>query len=144
MNLRESYFSIANPIDLIDRWLNPYRYNIDSPFRGKNIRIYWTQRAEQALASRTDSLLIEMQVYFSCVVKKRVLFHDRAKPEAQRINDKILLTSRAVQSGSCSPEEFARHYPIKQELTSDNAKNMVPTLLKIDYKNKQWCGEFSF
>lgn len=143
MNLRASYFSIANPLDIIDRWFNPYRFNVSTKLRGKNVDVFWTQRAEHALSNRTSSLLVEMQLYFSCVIKKRVLFHDDSTMESQPLNEKIRITSRAVQSGSCSAEEFAKRFPIKQELTSKSAKNMLPTLLKIDYKNNQWIGEFS-
>ena len=143
MNLQGSYFSIANPLEIIDRWFNPYRYNVTSHFRERNIHVLWTQRAEQAFSLRTTALIVEMQIYFSCVIKKRVLFHEQTDLESLPITENISISSRAVQSDNCSAEEFARNFPVKQELTSRNAKKMYPRQLKIDYKNQQWLGDFS-
>ncbi|VAW97654.1 hypothetical protein MNBD_GAMMA21-2167 [hydrothermal vent metagenome] len=143
MNIHESYFSIKNPLEILDRWLNPYRYSTSSDFRDKRVEVKWTQRANKALSSRTSLLTIEMQIYFSCVVKKRVLFHDESDLDAVTINDKLRIISRAVQSGSCDAVEFAKNFPIKHELTATSAKKMLPSLLCIDYKNQQWVGDFS-
>jgi len=142
MNLQASYFSITNPLEIFDRWLNPYRHHVTSKFREKNIKVAWTQRAELALSSRATTLIVEMQIYFSCVVKKRVLFHEQLNMECLPITDKISVISRTVQSDTCSAEEFARHYPVKQELTSTAAKRMYPRFLNIDYINEEWLGEF--
>jgi len=143
MNLQASYFSIRNPLEIFDRWLNPYRHKVTSHFREKDIKVAWTRRAEQAFSLRTTALIVEMQIYFSCVVKKRVLFHEQLDMESLPITDKISIISRAVQSDTCSAEEFARSYPVKQELTSTAAKRMYPRLLNIDYINNQWLGEFT-
>jgi len=143
MNLQASYFSIRNPLEIFDRWLNPYRHNVTSHFREKDIKVAWTRRAEQAFSLRTTTLIVEMQIYFSCVVKKRVLFHEQLDMESLPVTDKISIISRAVQSDTCSAEEFARNYPVKQELTSTAAKRMYPRLLNIDYINNQWLGEFT-
>ena len=143
MNLHNSYFSIKNPFEIFDRWLNPYRYSKSSDIRDKRVEVKWTRRADVALNSRSASLTIEMQIYFSCVVKKRVLFHDKSDLDATSINDKIRITSRTVQSESCDAVEFAKNFPVKNELTSTSAKKMLPSLLCIDYKNQQWVGEFS-
>ena len=143
MNIHASYFSIKNPFEILDRWLNPYRHSKVSDIRNKRIKVRWTQRAEQALNSREHSLTIEMQIYFSCVVKKRVLFHDQSDLETVAVNDKIHMISRTVQSESCDAVEFAKNYPIKDELKSNSANKMLPSLLCIDFKNQQWTGEFS-
>jgi len=158
MNLQASYFSIGNSVEIIDWWLNPYRYNITSRLHNKDINVFWTKRAQQVLSSQSTSLIIEMQIYFSCVIKKRVLFHERSDSreldsinvglefehlQPLPINGKISITSRSVQSGSCSPIEFAKNYPIIKELTSASAKSMNPRILKIDYKNNQWQGVFT-
>ena len=143
MNLQASYFSVSNPFDIFDRWLNPYRHHVTSQFREKDIKVAWTQRAEHAFSLRTTTLFIEMQIYFSCVVKKRVIFHEQLDIESLPVTDKINIISRAVQSDTCSAEEFARNYPVKKELTSKAAKKMYPRLLNIDYINDQWLGEFT-
>ena len=143
MNIHESYFSIKNPLEIFDRWLNPYRYSKTSDIRNKRVEVKWTRRADEALNSRNSSLTIEMQIYFSCVIKKRVLFHDDANLDAIDISDKLRIISRTVQSDNCDAVEFAKNFPVKTELTSSAAKKMLPSLLCIDYKNQNWVGEFS-
>jgi len=143
MNIHASYFSIKSPFEIFDRWLNPYRHSCSSDIRDKRIEVKWTQRANKALNSRSSSLIIEMQIYFSCVVKKRVLFHNESDLETITINDKLRISSRTVQSESCDAVEFAKNFPVKDELTSASARNMRPSLLYIDYINQQWAGEFS-
>ncbi len=143
MNIHASYFSIKNPLEIFDRWLNPYRHSSSADIRHKTINVKWTQRAEQALRAREHSLTIEMQIYFSCVVKKRVLFHDQSDDDAININDKLRIVSKTVQSDSCDAAEFAKNFPVKNELISDSANKMLPTLLCVDYKDQQWVGEFS-
>lgn len=101
------------------------------------------------LEQRQTPLLVEMQLYFSCVVKKRVLFHAHdtgdieQTDEIVRVNDKLHVVFRAVQASSCDPVEFARHYPVKQEFRTRPALKMYPSRLKLDYPQDGWLGEFS-
>ncbi len=143
MNIHASYFSIKNPLEILDRWLNPFRHSSATDIRHKQINVKWTQRAEQALKSRDGSLTIEMQIYFSCVVKKRVIFHEQSDLEAFAVNDKLRIASRTVRSDNCDANEFAKNFPVKEELTSSSADKMLPSSLYIDFKDQQWIGEFS-
>lgn len=49
---------------------------------GKPVRGEWTAAAARALASREAPLCVELELYFSCLVKKFVHFRDdsRGKP----------------------------------------------------------------
>ena len=142
MNLRNSYFAIKNPFEILDRWLNPFQHNARIQLRGKDLDIRWTRRAENALKVRRTPLTAEMQLYFSCVVKKRVLFHDETSLEKTPVNNKLDISFRPVQSTACSPEEFANNYPVKGEFESSAALKMRPSLLWLDFINDQWQGEF--
>lgn len=146
MNMHESYFSFTaayNPLPFLDRWLNPYK-NSKTVQVGKHaVPIEWTQRAEKQLAQRATPLIIEMQVYFSCVVKKRVLFHESSQLETTPVNDKLAVCFRAVESNSCDPVEFAKNFPIKHPFESLAAAKMHPKKLSVDYKEGEWSGVFS-
>ncbi|NNE62753.1 MAG: hypothetical protein HKN34_01595 [Gammaproteobacteria bacterium] len=145
MNLSNSYFAIPNPLLLFDRWLNAYSHQRFVVLNEKNIEVNWTKRAEDALNVRQEPLTIEMQLYFSCVVKKRVIFHDHANFEcAVAVTDKLHLCYRALQSAACDPETFARDYPQQCLLESKAARNMQPSKLNIDFSNGQWQGEIGF
>lgn len=148
MNLQASYFSVGNPFEIISRWLNPYRFTIKTCYQNKDINVSWTRRAERALNQCATPITIEMQLYFSCMVKKRVLFYmpdDKTldkSTEILKVNDKINIMSCAVQSDICSAEEFAHSHPVKRVLKSDGAKKMLPKELNFDYINGHWIGEF--
>ncbi|MCW8887642.1 MAG: hypothetical protein OQK25_01120 [Gammaproteobacteria bacterium] len=146
MNLQESYFSFSaayNPLPLFDRWLNPAKLSNSIIIRGHAVAINITRRAENQLALRTAPLIVEMQIYFSCVVKKRVLFHESSELETTEVNDRMQVGFRAVQSNSCDPVEFANNFPIKQPIETEGATKMHPKSLTLDYKHGQWIGEFT-
>lgn len=142
MNIHNSYFSIKNPILILDRWLHPYRNESDIDYEGKKLHISWTARAEQAFQNRDTPLIVEMQIYFSCVVQKHILFHDQCEYPTQTVNDSLNITLRPVQAESCDPVEFAKNHPVDHEYTSSAAKKLRPSQLQLDFKKGKWCGEF--
>lgn len=143
IDLKGSYFSINNPLEIVSRWLNPYRYGAVISLNGHELRVSWTTRADMQMHHAAHPLLVEMQLYFSCVVQKRVLFHAEGEQEYVTINDRLKVCFRPVQALSCAPEDFARHHPVKQQLSSRAAIRMHPRQLQIDYRKGQWQGEFT-
>ena len=144
LQLQAGYFSIKSPLQIIDRWLNPYHHTGSINIRGKKMAIMYSKRAEKALAQRDTSLIAELQLYFTCVVQKRVVFHEHSELETITANPNLEISYHTVQSNACEPVEFAEKHPVKKELTSKGALSMRPSLFKIDYKNGEWIGDFSF
>lgn len=144
LQLQAGYFSIKNPFQVVDQWLNPYQEKDSIDIRGKKMAIMYTKRAEKALKLRTNPLIAELQLYFTCVVQKRVNFHEYLDLETIAANPKLKIAYHTVQSNACDPVEFAERHPVKKELNSKGANSMRPSLFKIDYKNGQWIGDFSF
>ena len=146
MSMKNSYFELPSPFAMLQRWLNPHSYQQQLSLRGKPLTVSWTRRAERQLSSRSQPLLAEMQLYFSCVVKKRVLFHETAPGDEMEwlaINDQLQIAFRAVESNSCDPVEFAANHPVRREFESLGAVKMHPSTLQLDYKSGAWVGEFS-
>lgn len=144
LQLHAGYFSIKSPLKIIDRWLNPYHDKGSIDIRGKKMSIMYSKRAEKALDERTNSLIAELQLYFTCVVQKRVIFHEQTDLDTITANPKLKITYHTVQSNACDPIEFADSHPVKKELNSKGALSMRPSLFRIDYKNGEWIGDFSF
>jgi hypothetical protein len=142
--LQGSYFSIESPLRLLDRWLNAYSHHRYVVMGNKNLRVEWTDRANRVLQTRSQPLIIEMQLYFSCVVKKRVLFHDSSKLDVTDVNNSLKIAFRPIQSAVCDPEEFAKNYPLGRVLDSPAAAKMIPSRLAIDLKQGGWEGEFEY
>jgi len=142
INIHNSYFSVGNPLQALDRWFNPPRHTKTVMLRDKPFEVEWTKRAQRAFERRNKPLIIEMQLYFSCVIKKRVLFHDSYDLESINVNDNITIAFRPVESTSCDPIEFAKNYPVKQQFKSTAASKMRPKYLLVDYVRGKWVGEF--
>ena len=143
VNLHNSYFGLGSLPNLIWRWARPYRHQGRASLNDREIRVEWTESAQEALVSRSQPLNIEMQLYFSCVVKKRIIFDAVIEADSVSVNDRINICFRSVQSAVCSPEVFARDYPEARELNATSAK-MTPSRLRFDYKAGQWVGEFGY
>lgn len=144
LQLQAGYFSIKSPFQIIDRWLNPYHHRDSINIRGKKMAIMYSKRAEKALQNRNQVLIAELQLYFTCVVQKRVVFHEHTDLDTIAANSNLEIAYRTVQSNTCDPVEFAEKHPVKKELNSSGAQAMRPSLFKIDYKNGEWLGDFSF
>ena len=142
--LQGSYFAIESPLRLLDRWLNTYRHSRSVLMGNRNLRVEWTDRANRVLQTRPQPLIIEMQLYFSCVVKKRVLFHDNSNLDVTDVNNSMKIAFRSIQSAACDPEEFAKNYPVGRVLDSPVVTKMIPSRLSIDFHQGQWQGEFGY
>jgi len=141
--LQKSYFDIGNPLSIIERWTRPYCHQDCIRLNGKDLIVEWTDSAQRELAKRSKPISIEMQLYFSCVVKKRVLFHHKLESNFLKVNDKISVGFRGVQSDVCSPEVFAEDFPVANEL-GHATENMTPSRLRFDYRGEEWFGEFAY
>lgn len=146
MSLKKSYFALPSPWAWLRARLNPEAERITVQLRDAPLTVSWSRSAARQFARRNGPLLAEMQLYFSCVVKKRVIFHEGPpQPGLELVSatERLQVTFRAVESNSCDPLEFAAHFPVRRELDSDGAQRMHPTRLYIDYAGGQWQGEFT-
>ncbi len=143
MLLSTSYFSIDNPLHWLDRCLNSFQERKNVHINRREVEITWTRRADTALHRLQQPLIIELQLYFSCVVKKRVLFHRQVDFETIAVNGKIEIAFRAISSAVCNPKKFARDYPEGKNLSAGPASRMVPRVVEIDYRNDEWEGQFA-
>jgi len=143
LNLNNSYFSFGNPLGFLSRWTRPYCHQRKLRLNNRELLVEWTEAAQQALTAGSQPLNIEMQLYFSCVVKKRVLFREQAGPQSLAVNDSINVSFRSVQSAVCSPEDFAQDFPEDRELTAVSDK-MTPSRLSVDFRGGEWLGEFGY
>lgn len=145
MGFKQSLFALGelHPLRIIESRLNPYQALADVDMRGYPLHIETTRRAARALARRDQPLTVEMQLYFSCMVKKRVIFHEEGEHGAERVIDNLFIVFRTVEAQSCDPIEFAANYPERRQLTSHAALKMHPSRLSLDYRQGCWCGSFT-
>ncbi|MDH3327241.1 MAG: hypothetical protein OEM38_11055 [Gammaproteobacteria bacterium] len=143
--LARTYFAFSRKMNLLyvlDRWLNPYTFTKSVSLNGKQLEVVWSKRANRVLVAREKILYVEMQLFFSCVVKKRVLFHDDCRHDSVAVTDNMFVLFRPVEAASCDPVEFAKNFPEKRELDSTNAIKMRARKLSVDYVDGEWVGEY--
>lgn len=141
-NLRGSYFAIGNPLSSLFGWLHPYFYRETVSLNGHELEVNWTRRADKAMQRASQPQLVEMQLYFSCVVQKRVLFHDKDDNNYVMVNERLQVCFHPVEAQACDPELFASQHPARRVLNSLSATRMHPRQLRIDYRKGQWQAEF--
>ena len=116
-----------------------------SPTKLADRAVIRAARAERKLQRLEHRLVVEMQLYFSCVVKKRVLYHfEPAGFEVIPVNDRLGLTFQPIASAACDPREFAAGYPQAKGLSAGRAARMLPRSLELDFRRGRWEGQFSY
>lgn len=112
----------------------------------KPVAVVWTKSAACELAKRTQPLVVELELYFSCLVKKFVHFHESV-PERTiaAVSYKLAVFFRPVTSTACSFEvaDRLRRQP-EIELDNPNVRKMAPRLVKIDFIRGNWQGNSGY
>ena len=86
-NLQASYFSLMNPLTIIDRLLHGLIRKQMITIGKRRVEVSWTDRAAREMEQRRTPLTVEVQLMFSCVVKKRVLFDAGGDFATSAVND---------------------------------------------------------
>ena len=144
LNLPASYFAIPDPRRALERCLHRFKHCRDVTLGDRRVQVRWTERAARELQRRRQPLVVELQLYFSCVVKKRVLFHESTTLDSTPVTDKLRLAYRAIASAACDPLEFANNYPSGKVLSGPAVARMVPGRVELDFRRDGWEGEFYY
>lgn len=111
----------------------------------RDVDITWTQAAQRALQRRERILYVEMELYFSCLVKKFVHFRDapRGLLAPSVVSDRLQVYFRPVTSTACSMEEAEKlgRQP-ETDIALERALRLAPKSLALDFRGGQWTGQF--
>lgn len=109
------------------------------------VLVEWTPAAARELGRRTAPLIVELELYFSCLVKKFVHFREdsRGRPTVAA-GDKLQLYFRPVTSTACSLETAARlgRQP-EIDIDTPATRRIAPRRVSIDHVDGTWRGSFS-
>ena len=87
---------------------------------------------------------MEMELYFSCLIRMKVRFHDTPNNLATRqVMENFSIAFHPVMTAACGMDYEGDEPPLT-DFPIQNPEAFVPHWLKIDYRNKQWQGEFGF
>jgi len=108
------------------------------------VRVEWSKAADRALSGLNKPLAVEMELYFSCLIRKKVRFNEKAHSrEFVPVNDRLGIAFRPVMTRACKVDDEQGEAPL-EDFHITNPAAFVPHWLKIDFRNNEWTGEFGF
>lgn len=122
----------------------PHSRQAGVTINGKPVTVEWSARAQRALQARATPLIVELELYFSCLVKKFVHFREHSGSHALTpVNERLSLYFRPVMSTACSFETANRlgRQP-ETDITTESVRKIAPKQVWLDYRRGNWVGEF--
>jgi hypothetical protein len=113
---------------------------------GREVQVQITSAAAQALARRSEPLHVELELYFSCLVKKFVHFRNDSRGKTTvPVGDKLLLYFRPVTSTACTWDVAERlgRQP-EMDIDCEALHHVAPKRVLIDHVDGQWHGSYEF
>ena len=116
---------------------------------GRAIRFEISKTASKLLKERKAPLFVEMELYFSCLLRKEIRIREAAREESleqfsARFSDVLHVSFRPVMTKSCSVSSCAGGSPPLSDFPIEKPQSYVPKWLKLDYKKGEWCGDFGY
>lgn len=119
--------------------------NIDIRYEGRPLTLHLTRAAEAALARRTTPLVAEMELYFSCFIRKRVRFHTVVRNDRSVVAaENLFVGFRPVMTEQCHIDATTADEAALTEFPIVKPSAYVPRWLRIDYRQGGWIGEFGY
>jgi hypothetical protein len=109
---------------------------------GKKVLVEWSAAADKAMNLLVTPLRVEMELYFSCLIRKTVRFNQQSSTRyAVSVTPKLSLDFRPVMTKVCKVSEVEGEPPL-EDFNIVKPEAFVPKKLFIDFKRGQWVGEF--
>lgn len=101
--------------------------------------------ASAALAARDVPLVVEMELYFSCLIRKRVRFLSAVHPDAfcTTVDERLTVCFRPVMTRQCALSDVEGE-PELEGFPIQRPEAFLPKWLALDFRRGAWRGEFSF
>lgn len=113
-------------------------------YQGKNIQVTISKSAIKQLAKQEAPVLLEMELYFSCLIRKQLRFKEAVTdPESIDVVDNMKLVFRPVMTGKCSVHTDHDDIPL-DAFPIKNKLPYVPHWVDVDFRYGKWGGEFGY
>ena len=113
----------------------------------KSVTVHLSRKAQAQLDALAAPLNVELEVYFSCLIRLRVVFPEQPQPDyipLKTTHDKLKLFFHPVMTKHCEVSELHGRDPDTETFPIQKPEKFVPKWLKLDFKNNQWVGEFGY
>jgi len=123
-------------------------YSGNATIAGKSVTIDITSHAIQAISEHRYPILAELELYFSCLVRKQVRFlelkqADHITTGYTRVLPGLFASFRAVCTKECKIADVSAKPPV-ETMPVKQPGLFVPDWLKIDFRAGEWLGEYGF
>jgi hypothetical protein len=109
---------------------------------GKKVIVEWSASADKELHDLAEPLLVEMELYFSCLIRKAVRFgRDAHAAEFSSASPHLKVGFRPIMTKACNVKDFEVEPPV-EDFPIVKPEAFVPKRLTIDYKAGRWVGDF--
>ena len=113
--------------------------------RGRQLRLNISRSASARLAQRSTPLLLEMELYFSCLVRKRVHVRESAAGfDVIELGEKLRVWFRPVVTRTCAISECEPGRPPVTDMPVTGPERYFPHWLTLDYRHGQWHAMFGY
>ena len=109
------------------------------------MEIVISKKALKKLGQLQHPLTVEIELYFSCLIRKRVLFPVQAHKDAIKLKSdypELLLYFRPVMTKSCSLSE-GKDDPELVPFPIVKPERFFPKKLELGFAGGSWKGEYS-
>jgi hypothetical protein len=107
------------------------------------LKITLSRAAERSLASRRSPLKLELELFFSCLIRKQVqvveVHHRDARP-LDCSDPRLDVAFRAVMTHTC---DFDQPHTV-EAFPLARAEAFLPRWLKLDFVHGDWRGEYGY
>lgn len=111
----------------------------------KPVELRFSAKALSELARLDGPHTIEMELYFSCMIRKRVYVRSASdSPYTTDIDGQIQLGFRPVMTRSCSVAETGGKAPPVTDFPVMKPERYVPDWVELDYRAGNWQGTFGY
>lgn len=109
---------------------------------GRKVWVEITPAAQAALADRNTPLHAEMELYFSCLIRKRVRFDVPQRGPVALVGQELSIGFRPVMARGCAIADYTPE--ALEDLPITEPARFVPHWLRIDCRDGAWRGEFGY
>lgn len=111
---------------------------------GKSVNVETSRAADLALRERKQPLLAEMELYFSCLIRKQVRFREAGENTNEvSVGDQLAVRFRPVMTAKCDAN-YEGDAPPLADFPIVKPTAYVPNWLRIDFRHGKWIGEFGY
>lgn len=112
----------------------------------RQLELRCTPRAAAQLAAEREPLDIELELYFSCLIRKRVYMRRAARQDVSargRVNDQVTVSFRPVMTKACAVHDVAGA-PDLEPIPLVRGTAFTPKWVSLDFRGGDWVGEFGY